>query len=235
MHPITNKVGLYVTLCGAALAFACTCAWAQDNPPNLSPVDRSVHAGVDEIDDLTQEPPPSPDVSKHPQMLSRWSPQVGKQLPGTTVWSTKAKAANAAEVSGDGNNSVAQHKKVPKDLAVWGSQNDSGVPALETGARLGDFNGHLYFDVRLLAHTDDEPSPRPPIFPVLSGRTSSHTAGISSPFNRNPFGQESSLAFSTKSIFPDQAVRKKLEAQPRPPVPSPQLPISPDSQANQKP
>jgi hypothetical protein len=234
MHPIAYKVGIYVTLCGVALFFACTSAWAQDSTLNISPVDRSVHAGVDEIDDRTKELPPSPDVSKHPQMLSRWSPRVGKQLPATTVWLGKAKVANATGLSEDQSDAIPQHKKLPKTLSVWGGQNDSNVPALESGRGIGDFNRRFHFDVNLPAQTDGESSTRPTIFPASSVVTPFHATGISNPFNRNPFGHENSLPFSTKSVFPDQAIRKQSESQPRPFAPGFQSLVSPDPQTNQK-
>jgi hypothetical protein len=234
MHPIAYRVGIYVTLCGVALVFACTCTWAQDSTINIIPVDRSVHAGVDEIDDRTEELPPSPDVSKHQQMLSRWSPQVGKQLPATTVWMGKAKVANVTGLSEDESDPVPQHKKVSKTFAVGGGQNESNVPALERGTSIGDFKRRFHFDVNLLAQTDVEPSTRPAIFPASSVVTPFHGAGISNPFDRNPFGHETSLPFSTKSAFPDQAIRKQSESQPRPFAPGIQSPISPEPQANQK-
>ena len=234
MHPIAYKVGIYITLCGAALFFACTRTGAQDSTLSISPVDRSVHAGVDEIDDRTEELPPSPDVSKHPQMLSRWSPQVAKQLPATTVWLGKAKVANATGLSEDESEAVPQHKKLPKTLAMGGDPNDSNVPALGNGTGIGDFNRRFHYDVNSLAQTDGEPSIRPTIFHVFPFVAPSHVAGMSNPFNRNPFGHENTLSFSTKSIFPDQAIRKQSEAQPRPFAPGIQSPISPDPQANQK-
>ena len=234
MHPIAYKVGIYITLCGAALLFACTRSGAQDSTLSISPVDRSVHAGVDEIDDRTEELPPSPDVSKHPQMLSRWSPQVAKQLPATTVWLGKAKVANATGLSEDESEAVPQHKKLSKTLAMGGDPNDSNVPALGNGTGIGDFNRRFHYDVNSLAQTDGEPSIRPTIFHVFLFVAPSHVAGMSNQFNRNPFGHENTLPFSTKSVFPDQAIRKQSEAQPRPFAPGIQSPISPDPQANQK-
>ena len=234
MHPIAYKVGIYITLCGAALLFACTRTGAQDSTLSISPVDRSVHAGVDEMDDRTEELPPSPDVSKHPQMLSRWSPQVAKQLPATTVWLGKAKVANATGLSEDESDAVPQHKKLPKTLAMGGDPNDSNVPALGNGTGIGDFNRRFHYDVNSLAQTDGEPSIRPTIFRVSPFVAPSHVAGMSNPFNRNPFGHENALPFSTKSVFPDKAIRKQSEAQPRPFAPGIQSPISPDPQANQK-
>ena len=234
MHPIAYKVGIYITLCGAALLFACTRTGAQDSTLSISPVDRSVHAGVDEMDDRTEELPPSSDVSKHPHMLSRWSPQVAKQLPATTVWLGKAKVANATGLSEDESDAVPQHKKLPKTLATGGGQNDSNVPALGNGTGIGDFNRRFHYDVNSLAQTDGEPSIRPTIFHVFPFVAPSHVAGMSNPFNRNPFGHENTLPFSTKSVFPDQAIRKQSEAQPRPFAPGIQSPISPDPQANQK-
>jgi hypothetical protein len=234
MHPIAYKVGIYVTLCGAALFFACSCTWAQDSALNVSPVDRSVHAGLDEIDDRTEELPPSPDVSKHPQMLSRWSPQVRKQLPATTVWMGKAKVANVTGLSEDESDAAPQHKKLPKTLAVGGGQIESNVPALERGTGIGGFNRRFHFDPNLPTQTDGEPYTSLTILPVPSVVTPFHAAGMSNPFNRNPFGHENSLPFETKSVFPDQEIRKQPEAQPRPFAPGFQSPISPDPQTNQK-
>jgi hypothetical protein len=234
MHPIAHKVGISVTLCGVALVFACACTWAQDSTLNISPVERSVHAGVNEIDDRTEELPPPPDVSKHPQMLSRWSPQVGKQLPATTVWLGKAKAANATGLGEDESDAVRQLKKLPKTFAAGGGQNNSNVPALESGTAIGDFHRRFHFDINLLAQTDGEPFIRTTIFPVLPFVGPFHAAGMSNPFDRNPFGHENTLPFSTRSVFPDQAIRKQSGALPRPFVPGFQSPISPDPQANQK-
>jgi hypothetical protein len=234
MHPIAYKVGIYITVCGAALFFAGIRTWAQDSTLNISPVDRSVHAGVDELDDRTEELPPSPDVSKHPHMSSRWSPQVRQQLPATTVWLGKAKVANATGSSEDESDAVPQHKKLPKSFAMGGGQNDSNVPALGNGTGIGDFNRGFHLDVNSLAQTDGEPSIRPTIFHVLPLLAPSHIAGMSNPFDRNPFGHENGPPFSTKSVFPDQAIRNQSEAQPRPFAPGIPSLISPDPQANQK-
>jgi hypothetical protein len=235
MNVIAHKIGRYITLSGAVLAFVCTCTWAQDSTPNISPLDRSVHAGVDEIDDRTKEPLPPSDVSKPPQTLSRWSPEMAKQLPATTTWSVKPRVAAATWPDGDQSNSILQPAKPLKALEILENRNGRNMPAAGSVAGIRNFNGNSHVEDNLPAQTDGGTFAHLAIFPVLSAVPPSLSAGMSNPFDRNPFGHEGSLPFPMKSIFADQAIRKNSDVQSHPSTPGFPMPISRDPQANQKP
>ena len=237
MHPTAYKAGFYAMFSWVALALACVCAQAQvqDSAVNSGPVDRSVHAGVDESSDRTSDPPDSQAVSKNPQLLSQWSPRIVKPLPATTTWSGKVNVVNAAGMNEDASSSVSPIKNIPKSFGARSVLGDSRTTAPGGTGPNSNFNAGIHFNASLLAETNSKSSASLAILPAVPDPTPFSATGTAKPFDAYPFGRQFGTPFSSKKTYSDQAVRKQPGAESRITLPNLHPSSSPDSQSNLKP
>jgi hypothetical protein len=229
------KTGAYVTLCGAVLVFTCVCLRAQDYNLNIIPVDSSVHAGVDEIRDQSNEPLNSPKITKAPRTFSQWAPQAVKQLPTTTVWSGHAKAVDATILPDSDSDAVPQTKNLPKAITAWGVRTETKPPALENQTGFSSFNTRFQLKGNSAAMPEDDTPTRPVIFHSLPQASPSDVGAMPGPFGRNPFGRDGSLPFSTIRVFPGPPPVSQQEERPVRAAPRSHTPISPASKAKPTP
>jgi hypothetical protein len=249
MHPLAYKVGFYAALCGIALSFACLCASAQDsaaapgpldNSVSIAPVDNSVHAGVDEIKNDTNDKPVSPDASKRPQPLSRWAPQTVKPQTATSTWAVKVHAASAASTADTAtaiDDASSTATPIKKDTSARSARSVPGESKTVTAAgeaHSGNSARGYRLPTSLLQQTRDkspDTSTTTPIFPEIRQPNES---GFTNPFDTNPFGRQWVTPYSTKKTFSDQDVgRQPVEPISRP-VPSSHTHSSTDSPTNLK-
>ena len=115
--------------CAAAIAFAYSSAWPQDNR-EVNPVDLSVHSGVDEQkQDRQTQPDPAHD--KKPAPYSTWSSSPATQSPSTRSWRTGKATSTPAETD-DGT--PGQPAKLPAASSPLPSQrNDDRSTRTATG------------------------------------------------------------------------------------------------------
>jgi len=234
MHPIAHKWLFRAVLCGATLAIVCFGAWAQDSAINSVPVDRSVHAGVDETSDRQNEPPASPEVSKHPPLLSRWSPQMLQPHPVTSTWSVKTRVVSPAGMDEKGSSNPPT-RDIPS--AFGAGRNLSNEKINPTLSRVASSNsdGHYHFNVSLLAPKEDDAEGASAISHFSREVTPIHATGMTNLFDTNPFGHQFGTPFSSKKIFSDPAIRKQSGGQHDRTLPDFHPQGSPDSQSNLKP
>lgn len=79
------KITICTMICSFAMVFSCNALRGQDSDREVTPVDKSVHAGVDE-QKRVQQPQPDQGQRKLPTPLTTWSSSQAKQPAETLSW-----------------------------------------------------------------------------------------------------------------------------------------------------
>jgi hypothetical protein len=170
-----------MVISSVVLALSCTGAHAQDSSSNPGPVDRSVHAGLEE----QPQPEPSQSTAKRPATLSTWSAQPARPSPPASAWSahtTRSKPGEPLNVNQLGPLDSFQPERRPAST-IW--------PALDqatagSNRKLGSRPDS--FAILSLRHPHDRSVPLVPSLPVFSPPATPEIQGFPGLFEQRHSG-----------------------------------------------